>query len=824
MESADFGCVSPDKYREERETIELDHNGEEDFKNQWGLTAIRADRAYAQLELEHGVVTEPGAGQTVGVIDTGIDTEHPMFAGKTVTEHFFSGATDETGDGVSHGTSVASVIVGRPSAAFTASVTAPRGVARGADVAMFALRAGSGGGDYIPVSLASLNAVDDQWASRINHVTAWSSGDRTLDFVNVSVGFKGIIEQYSAQNLRNNLGGAIAALAQAGAGDKTVFVWAAGNAHGDPCYAEDFTGNADLCVDVNGNRQVDAKSPEILAGLPARISRLRGHVIAVVAVAPDSAGDYEIAAFSNRCGIAAQWCIAAPGMRVRLAYFGPDPEDDSPGVRGAYTASGTSFAAPMVTGGLVVMKHYFRSQLSNTALVARLLETANKQGIYSNSSIYGHGLMDLAAATAPVGVTSVAFGTRVGGPGSTLAETRFEPGGALGNGLALAFGGREIAAFDALGAPFWFRLDDLAGDSPGPSMTARLRNFMAPRRAGEESGVLQPGIAALSGRDGGAGAGGLRLGVLQTPPPGSDGGHLSLAGRALTLGAAGQGALSVAAFSTEGMDRQAPASGVILSWRPSDSPLGLRSGLVAERETLLGSSSAGAFGRVSGSSVFAGVEGQARIGGWHLHAGAEIGTVNVAARGGMLATSAFALRAERPMAQGNTLSFSLAQPLRVEAGRARLTVPVGRTKDGQVLRRSFTADLEPSGRQIDATAQWRHSLGNGSELRLGGAGHGSRATTPRPPRNSACLPVGTTDSELRRQSAFGVVRQNWIDAQMGHPWFFQMHNPFRYFNSSPELIRSAVMLYVCYPLSPRQVEDLLSERGIDICHETVRYW
>ena len=51
-----------------------------------------------------------------------------------------------------------------------------------------------------------------------------------------------------------------------------------------------------------------------------------------------------------------------------------------------------------------------------------------------------------------------------------------------------------------------------------------------------------------------------------------------------------------------------------------------------------------------------------------------------------------------------------------------------------------------------------------------------------------------------------------------------MHNPFRYFNSSPEVIRSAVMLYVRYPLSLRQVEDLLSERGIDICHETVRYW
>ncbi len=47
-----------------------------------------------------------------------------------------------------------------------------------------------------------------------------------------------------------------------------------------------------------------------------------------------------------------------------------------------------------------------------------------------------------------------------------------------------------------------------------------------------------------------------------------------------------------------------------------------------------------------------------------------------------------------------------------------------------------------------------------------------------------------------------------------------MHNPFRYFNSSPEVIGLAVVIYVRYPLSLRQVEDLLFERGIDICHET----
>jgi putative transposase len=46
-------------------------------------------------------------------------------------------------------------------------------------------------------------------------------------------------------------------------------------------------------------------------------------------------------------------------------------------------------------------------------------------------------------------------------------------------------------------------------------------------------------------------------------------------------------------------------------------------------------------------------------------------------------------------------------------------------------------------------------------------------------------------------------------------------SPFRYFKTSPEVIRLAVMLYVRFPLSLRNVEDLLHERGIEVSHETV---
>src|SRR5450755_758121 len=72
---------------------------------------------------------------------------------------------------------------------------------------------------------------------------------------------------------------------------------------------------------------------------------------------------------------------------------------------------------------------------------------------------------------------------------------------------------------------------------------------------------------------------------------------------------------------------------------------------------------------------------------------------------------------------------------------------------------------------------------------------------------------------MRRQ---GIVRATSKLRSVVVIW--SMNNPFRYFNSSPEIIRVAVMMYVKYPLSLRNVEDLLSERGIDISHETVRFW
>ena len=397
IQTIEFGCLSSARYEQEGKRIAETHRTRTDFSNQWGLGAINADHAYAHLELAQGSNAEPGAGVTVGLIDSGIDQSHPLFAGATIEETIIPPAVDERGEEFSHGTAVASIIgaqpnVGRPGAF--------QGVAWGADLAMFPIRPGQASPVYEPISLTNLGT------EVLTNVGLFGVAlEQNVDILNLSISLEGIIENYNEQDIRTYFGGTIATLAQMGAQEKTILVWGAGNANGRTCRP-----GSDNCVD----EALDASSVDFLAGLVARIEELRGHSIAVVAT--NQAGD--IAEFSNRCGIAAEWCLAAPGVDVSVAYFGPDirpavgpdnnPDNNSlPERRIIDKGDGTSFAAPMVSGSLAVMKQLFRDQLSNTALVTRLFATADKSGRYANSAIYGQGMLDLGSAASPVGTTGI---------------------------------------------------------------------------------------------------------------------------------------------------------------------------------------------------------------------------------------------------------------------------------------------------------------------------------------------------------------------------------------------------------------------------------
>ena len=700
-----MGCLEPEEYQDEAELHAQGYREQGNFRNQWGLSAIHADRAYAHVELIKGQDVAPGTGVTVGFVDSGIDQDHLLLDGAAIDEVFLFGKTDEDGSRFSHGTSVASVAAAPRLANF---MNAGHGVAWGADMVMFAIPLSGTPDSYSPFSLNSLAFAESRWSTIIDTAFGWRDGTRAVDFLNLSVGFMGIIDNYSETDLRDHLGDAIEEMAQTSSTEKTILVWAGGNAHGDPC-----TDTTDNCV----NGRIDAVSVEILPGLVARIPELRDHTVAVVATNEDG----EIAEFSNRCGIAADWCLAAPGEDILAAYFGPREGVD--GFRGLATVNGTSFAAPMVTGGLAVMKHLFRDQLSNTDLLARLLATADSAGRYSDRSIYGQGMMDLGAATSPVGIMTVTTGDTVNMPGNPLQTSQVQPGTAFGDGFTQSLLGHEFAAFDALGAPFWFDMGDLASTPRGPSMATRLREFLAPVPVAESPSPLDNGFlyGDWTGRNEPLGR--LSLGLLEMPM-GVGASHFALAEHALALTYTAANGMSATAFTTEGVYGETPASGAEFSWSPSGSGLGLRAGWLGERETLLGSVAGGAFGKLAADALFIGFDADMDVSGWQVGANAELGMVRPGTDSGLitgisqLTTSAFALHASRVLADTGSLRISLSQPLRVERGRALFNVPMGRTKAGGIQRSAIEADLGPSGRQIDFSAQWQQPLTLG-ELRLG---------------------------------------------------------------------------------------------------------
>ncbi len=712
-------CYTPNEYRILAEPLASVYRESSDFRNQWGLAAINADKAYANLYLSTGSVTRgPGYGVTVGFIDTGIDRTHSLFKSWNITEEFLPGARD--GDhifGSSHGTGTASVVIAQPE---SLPYIGFHGVAYGARLKMFAIPLGSADPDrpYTPIRMENLRRYDSLYAARYRRVFS-----RGIDILNMSFGWPGIIENYSESDIRRNLPRTIAELAQSNRRDKKLLVFAAGNSHGRLC-----TAGTDNCVSGG----IDASSVGVFSGLPVLIPELRGHSVAVVGINKEG----YITDYSNACGIAAEWCIAAPADHVVTAYHGPssifilDPyskgliyTDDNEGVY--FKSRGTSYAAPFVTGGLAVMKQMFRSQLPNTELLTRLFKTADKSGPYQDSEIYGHGLMDLGAATFPVGLATVPRRNSITGPGSGILETNLKLGSALGDGLQLSLEGQEVAAFDSLGAPFWYRLGDLTVSAVKTfSLSSELRELLANEPTAAGIGNRGPILAAdRMGREieQPFDRGRWQFGLLGESTNVKDG-FFRLAEDAVTLSYNGRKGVTASAFTTSEFAPMNAVSGLMLSWNPKNVPILLKTGLISEQKTVLGSEAAGAFGSLSANSFFFNVGTGFNTGKWQITADAELGTVNPKFQEGMitdvsaLTASAFSILGKRKLASGPTIEFEISQPLRLEKGRATLSVPIGRTHEGELLRSALNPSLTPSGRQIDISARWRNTLANGSRL------------------------------------------------------------------------------------------------------------
>ena len=434
----------------------------DEYAGSGALAMINASSAYAR--------GATGAGVTVGVIDSGVYEEHIEFAQGSGDKVEYAGSDysasrPRSNDAVGHGTLVAGVIAANRDQLISQEGLNMHGVAFDANLLAYEIPLGSGEGPYDPLEVEQITFSDDNYfASRFT-----TMADQ-VDIINMSFGFAGVITSYSATQVEAAFGRSIDALSQQNKsrGQRSIFVISAGNAYNN---LDEF------------DNTVEADSPELLPGLPYLFPELKDHMLAVVAV--DDSG--EIAFYSNRCGVAADFCLAAPGggdgnsngsVETHERIWGPVPPDSSAEANAHYYggAIGTSFAAPVVSGSLALLKQMFPS-VGNYELVTRLLTTADKTGIYSDSSIYGQGLLDLEAATRPVGALAVASDSSLNSGLSDIGASSITTSGAgLGNSLVAALKGQNIALFDQQGFPFYRDASLLINQVQSSSAVSRLQH------------------------------------------------------------------------------------------------------------------------------------------------------------------------------------------------------------------------------------------------------------------------------------------------------------------------------------------------------------
>ena len=429
--------------------------GSVEYINQYGLAMINAAEPYAN--------NLSGAGTTIGIMDSGIETNHVELdsQNKITTDSVldysnFSGYRAPTADDKTHGTFVASIAAGDRDESNNPNDI--QGVAYNAQIHFIAIPLAEPDEDYEPVEVTEENAedysgLDQAYASFYKDFTS-----RYVTAVNNSYGMQGNIADYEESAVRASFPTVIETIAQQNKINKTIFVWSAGNAGG---YSE---------------QQVDNSSPEIFPGMVYFIEELQDTSVAVVSVNEEGL----IADHSNRCGLAKDFCVAAPGENITGAYVTTEyPENDNYG-----TGSGTSFAAPFVSGAVALLTEKFRGQLTGQEILQRIYVTANKEGVYSNSDIYGQGLLDLKKAIEPIGQTY--FISPITNQVTTFSQANIFLSSPLFGSLNNLGDKLFLTYFDELGAPFSINASQLVrNNNPENSYLPRFPNSQLPTSGNE---------------------------------------------------------------------------------------------------------------------------------------------------------------------------------------------------------------------------------------------------------------------------------------------------------------------------------------------------
>jgi subtilisin family serine protease len=386
----------------------------DEFRRSAGLAVINASGAYAQ--------GATGAGVTIGFVDTGILAQHLEFdgqdaIGQKVTYYnaraIAGGASDKQ---LSHGTAVASLAAGRHG-----SGERMQGVAFDAKVAMWAVLEHPDGSLAVDGSILTqaFQGLTGSGARIINNSWAVKTLYNPLDHAS------------HIREMEVLFGSALNVMARGQAAYVTV------------------TGNGGFAQPVTSG------------ALPVLFPEISGKFLTVTSVGLDGVIDSR----ANRCGVAAAFCVAAPGG-YSDGYGYIVAASSSGGYR---TVRGTSFAAAYASGVLALMRQVFGDQMTVEQYIERLMATATKGGIYADTSVYGQGLIDAKAAVTPIGRLVV---PQADGGGFEIG--RFSSNASRADGLfSGALSQETFIALDALGDPFPMTLGSLV-NSTHPTPLASL--------------------------------------------------------------------------------------------------------------------------------------------------------------------------------------------------------------------------------------------------------------------------------------------------------------------------------------------------------------
>ena len=681
----------------------------DEYLAQEGLVLVNASDAYDR----------DGSGQNViiGVIDTGLDVSHPEFQGQVAPGGFdFILNTATMSDPFGHGTHVSGIAAARKD-----------------DVGMHGIAYNA---DILPIRIfeetGSTTLTDAEIAVAIDYAVA-----RGAMVINNSWGSSTPVTLVTRADILAEVPEETAAWGRTVDND-TVVVFATGN---------DF---------------VD--QPSVRAGLPYHFPEYENLWLAVMAVELDG-GD---PIYSNACGVAAAWCLAAPGGGITAGN--PGVFSTLPVAQGSYgRVTGTSMAAPHVSGAVAVLMQLF-PELSPDQIVARVLETADKSGIYADASIFGQGLLDLEAATRPIGVAMILTGNTIADEGHPLNASMVDLGPAFGDGLAQSLRGAKLAVFDKYGATFAVDLDSLIRLSDGTTDVAALldRFGSIPQRAeiGQSASVSMRFSAAPDeiAQDNHQGYGprvnefsltstlddseatasynrhpAMNFGLHQTNDIDrslimSDDAffapYLSFASEgynfALSTDLAEVGTLRFGSFlgQQDGDIDFSDTSGSMAELAipfSGEGLVALQLGTVSESDTMLGSRTQGAFDTSGTTTYFGGLAGKLGLTDTVSIVGSYFtGVSNLSPTSNSLFSdissiysNAFSLGlvGHDAVADGDRTGFLINQPLRVTKAKATLSHATGRTRDGTVLKEETKTNLAPSGREIDLEAFYETALG-----------------------------------------------------------------------------------------------------------------